>query len=140
MADTYTLHLACNDERDGHYQGWCDAIELWQGTDMLLSLERNGEPMACPIGAGLLTLGALHIPFTAHRYWVDNWCWEAVTIDARQIQRVLALLEHTHWQLSAADEQGLALWNAVPAHEEGDEDGTHGDRNTSDLGDGALLG
>jgi hypothetical protein len=109
----YILHLACNDDRSGRFQDTVDAIEVHQGTDCLLSLERYGEPLFCHIAPVGLTIGSVTIPYTVHGSWVGNWCWETFTITSNHLQEVLRLLAATHWQLSEADEDGLRLWNTV---------------------------
>lgn len=83
--------FACNDYRNGHSQGWFDAVsyEPWE-------MELDGPPVRFDLLSDngtvgrRLRIGHCIFEFTYFAEWVGNWCWNEVGItDRKKLWRYL---------------------------------------------------
>ena len=97
--------LACNDERNGRFTGFVDAISI----DRIgLELERIGSAGARTrmryAFAKHVRISRRLFTYSAHRGWYGNWCWDAVLMRPDEVRRLLRYLRDS------------GAWSCTEAH------------------------
>lgn len=106
-----TIMIACNNPRNGTFQGYVEdvCLELPDGESVELNgsysrvrfLHENPPRMAIS--------GVKFVPIS-HQEWVGNWCWDAVTVNSEDARRILNALKRRRWKVDCAPEAFHARW------------------------------
>lgn len=119
----FIVMLACNSPDNGAMQGVCDQIqvELRCELDPLIHVEggewsEGFEELIGPLfeytAAGFRIAGA-EFKATQPTHWVGNWCWDAVTMTAAEVARLLThLRNNSQWSLIEAGAEVYAAFGA----------------------------
>ncbi len=111
----FRLHVACNDHRDGVFQGYADsvyleAIRLEGGRVMVAELPGVEKWQTIKRGRwtplGRVRIGRIVLPYFASQEWYGNWCWNMYSVMKVDALRVLNyLLTQPHWHVFEAPEE-----------------------------------
>ena len=109
--NTLQLSLACNNYRNGAFDGLCRAIILGDCSVLKLESPWVDRFLKCAIEGRRFRLGKGHWwPHRGHATWVGNWCWDAVTVTHTVAAEVLNFAARRGYR----PEMGLAsLWDAI---------------------------
>jgi len=114
---TLSFHLACNDHRNGEFAGRFEVAAVYRGAESLLTLEGDGlrcRFVTSPEGKEriphLKVYGLGRFPYRRHASMVGNWCWDALTMEAEVLARLLNRLRQFHWTCTEAIQPFFDLW------------------------------
>jgi hypothetical protein len=111
---TITVMLACNDYRNGNFQGFIEQVQL------LDLIELEGDPLRVSFSRGpknplLVVEPGLLIQTYDHKEWVGNWCWDAVRLSIPDTFQLLEHLRAQHWSCLEAEVSLMDAWeNKAP--------------------------
>lgn len=109
--------LAVNDPNNGNFADECTAVEI---ADLITVYER-GEPLPVAIvpdqtrtrsvvQAGVLVVGDGRYRYWDYKYWVGNWCWDAVRMKVDAAARLLEQLRTKGWSYDEAETSLAEAW------------------------------
>lgn len=96
------IDLACNDHRNGTFQGWFDHAHVGlEGGDYDDGMELDGprtrvsESVATQAGKryDFVKIGRITCRVLSSRTWYGNWCWESYTVEMASGIQVLNYLK-----------------------------------------------
>lgn len=104
------VELACNHWQNGHFQGWCESIEIdvddWDG------LRLTGPRLRVKEGKKRIQVGRQLYPYRGSREWYGNWCWNAYGFTARGAADLLNQLKARGWTCESGDSGWFEKFNA----------------------------
>ncbi len=92
------VHFACNDPRNGEFDGRASACKFdrWE-----LELSHNdwerGAAFTVDYKMLRFRIHRVWFPFTSSKEWVGNWCWNAYAMKRPQALRLILLLRDHDW-------------------------------------------
>lgn len=115
----WSIHLACNDWRNGNSLGQIRAIQLCaiKPFSVALSLENQFEPpatIAFSVQGDVVRIGRKRFHIQNYRRWVGNWCWDSIVVDNEIAAEILNHLcgMKLHDQKKFTPEGGwTSMWN-----------------------------
>lgn len=90
------LHLACNDHRNGSFEGKFGAVAV-EGDALELQCSRWGWSPSLRVESDRIRISRRWFPVLGHRTWVGNWCWDAFAVTPDTLAAVLNYVRSTGW-------------------------------------------
>jgi hypothetical protein len=112
----HTLHLCCNDDRNGLFQGYVNdvCLDLPDGE----TIELNGPRVSVSfIAETEIRIGRTRSVMLAYREWVGNWCWDCVKVSDGSARKILNYLKERGWSFTAAPTNFFDRWEEEGAIE-----------------------
>lgn len=107
------LDLACNDYRNGVFQGWFESAYVHRGASYEEGLELEGPRTKVKVAelGGTVRIGRVTVPYKSSQSWVGNWCWDSYQIDPRDMLRVLNYLIRRGWHCTCGPTELFERFN-----------------------------
>lgn len=84
--------FACNDYRNGIFQGWCDSIHIGE-------IEFEGPRTTIrELSPTELRVGRCKYRMTGCAEWVGNWCWNEYDLEPGELVRLVKGLRKNKWR------------------------------------------
>ena len=105
---TICLDFACNDHRNGMFQGWFESAVI-EGAHIELEGPRI---RITEVSNRVLRVGRITLPIIGSRDWVGNWCWNGYTLKPTYAVTVLNYLRKRGYRCDAGPCEIYDRWNA----------------------------
>lgn len=119
----WCVHVACNDYRNGHCQGWFGAVHIGIGrggfdfgTDYLDDqyIELDGPRTTYRVmDANKIKLGRVTVAYDGYREWYGNWCWDAFFVDTDDVRKLARYLKRRCFGVEDGTEVLSRWWHRL---------------------------
>jgi len=106
---TITIDIACNNYRNGSFQGYANDISISLPDGESVELNGGYTRIAFP-QPNLVRIAGVSASTVRQRSWPGNWCWESVVVSAADALRILNKLKARRWSVQCAPEAFFDRW------------------------------